>query len=345
VVGVALIAAFACPAQPAVLVDRRPGEVRTRVVACDGDRRVVVRRARLRRGRAGSRVTDAAAAGRRVAWAELRYAGGRVSGIVASRWIDGRAVRRYVVRRPRRAAPRAFEVVVTTRGDLAWLIGRRVQVAEYLDDGFPFFEAEHARGPLRLEDDSTAYWRTREGLGFHDMFRTRGSGCPARSRFRPLTESEHVVVSTADYAAGEGGVRVIRACLRSWPTDPVIAQAHSDDDLAVLALSGEWVVLSRAVGGCEVAVEVHNARGYPGRGADPIPCERAPSAATPLVVSSNGAPVWVVDEPQRSVVLTPAGTGMIELDSTGRGGITGLAADGDAVRWLHDGTPRSVRFP
>ena len=46
-----------------------------------------------------------------------------------------------------------------------------------------------------------------------------------------------------------------------------------------------------------------------------------------------------------TVLLTAAGNGVIELDSTGPGGITGLVAAGDTVRWLRDGEPRSARFP
>ena len=353
-VGAALIAAFACPAQPAILVDRRPGDLRTRVVACSRDRPVVVRRARLRHG-AGSRVVDVSGPGRRIGWGELEYAGRRVRAVVRLTRVQGGRpgrVRERVASAWRRKAPR-LEVAVPARGDaIVWLVGRRVRSSDSL------FEYSHlhdvpASGPLVLEDGVTARWWAPGGLvGIHD-FQLRPRACGTRDRFHVVAESDQVVATAANYAAPGGGVvRVIRACAVAEPgeslepLDRVVAQLRvrpgSGAALDVIAVRDDYAVLRRATGAC--AVEVYNAEfGVPAGEAQGLPCDRAPVRDTPLVIAT-GRPVWIIDGPGGSTLLAGAGTGAIVLDGAGPGGLTGLTADESVVRWLHDGEPRSMDF-
>ncbi len=163
-VAVALAAAFACPSQPALRVERRPGEVRTVVVACDGDRRVVLRRARLERGGSGTRVVAVAGAGPWAAWGELHSTRGRVwPSVSRSRIAHGRT--RVMYDGMSRAKPPRVEVVVTSRGGLAWLVGRTVYTTLGLGR-YNSSSRKTARGPLVLEEDRTVRWR--EPGGLHD---------------------------------------------------------------------------------------------------------------------------------------------------------------------------------
>jgi hypothetical protein len=107
-------------------------------------------------------------------------------------------------------------------------------------------------------------------------------------------------------------------------------------------------VLTRSVHGrsCEwVAIEVYAAgSGLAGRRGMRHGCYSPlePDRAEPLVVTASGAPAWIATEADRSILLTVSDLGLIGLDETAPGGLTGLAADGTRVRWLHDGEPRSM---
>jgi hypothetical protein len=304
-----LAAALACPAQPALLERRRGGVLRTAVVACDGNRRVVVRRARLARGR-GTRIRQVLGAGSRVAWIE-----------------------RLRMRR------RAIDEVRVRR-----IAGGRAQVVAHGDLSF-----------LRLDDDRTLRWWDwyRETWRFHDLRRWRGPGCPARSHFHAVAESADVVAYEGDYGFEGDPVDIVRACVRASGHDPVIAQAFQSvgngDTLYVAGVDRDWVVLvrvytSRYDGCSSTVVEVVDAASLRhGRGAG-IGCDagRLPLRGAPMVVSEHGAPAWIVRDATASRLVTAAGRGTIELDSGGPDTITGLVASGPAVRWLHDGAPRSV---
>jgi hypothetical protein len=352
-VAAALVAALACPGQPAVLVHREPGIVRTTAVACDGDRRVVVRRARLLRPASsrptGRRIATVSGAGRRVAWGELRHARGFVSAFVGITRI-GRArplrVRRASV--PRERAP-YLEVLLARRGALAWQVGHRLWRA------YPQRRAwlldEQSWGSLTIEDGRTLRWTTRGGeLRYEELALWPEGACPARRRFRVVAENDQVVVTAAEYGPFAGDrIRVFRACLRENPNDEVISQVRiphgSGPGLELLAIRGEWVMLLRRVGsfhGCWFSLEVHHATLGSGRDAPWLDCGREPGPGTPLVVTEFGAAAWIVEEQHRSVLLTGVGDGVIELDVAAPGGITGLVADERAVHWLHEGEPRSA---
>jgi hypothetical protein len=347
VVGVALIAAVACPAQPAVLERERAGVVRTTVVACDGDRRLVARRARLVGGRSGTRAVDVWGAGRYVAWAELRYARGRPAARVRVGRIARGRVRvvdeRVVLRRSQwrwRSTP-AVDVVVTTRGEFAWLANDGVLTARV---------GERARGvsrggdsPFVLEDDRTLRWWNDDPFAYYDLRPWGGAGCPQRRRFRVLAASDRVRVSMAQYV-DEADITssVVRACVDG--EDRVIAQDEFSP-YRVGGFDGEWVVLALRVSsrsGCEwIGIEVYDARsgraGRPGR--LPSCDDREPTLGMPLVVTTSGAPAWIVSRAGVSALYTTVGDGVIELDS---GGLAGLVADGTVIRWVHDGQPRSM---
>jgi hypothetical protein len=348
-VGAALIAAFACPAQPAILVDRRPGVVRTSVVACSGGRRVLVRRSLLRRGRSGERIVAVAGNGRWVAWGVVRHRPDEVKVVVGtSRLAGGRARRRGALSdAPVRDAPPTFDLVLTSRGQPAWLIGRRVFARHWLRLDASFPTSRTARGPLVLEDDRTLRWSEPDGLlGFHELPDQGNTLCGRRAGFRFLAEGERVVVIERIY---DERVRVLRACIRNEPDDPVAAQVRTDspERLEVLGFHELDVVLKRTATGpgdaCEtVSLEVYDVD-WDRTGRSPVSCALAPGPGTPLVVA-GGRVAWIVESAGRAALYTAASDATLELDATGPGGITGLAGELNRLRWLHDGEPRSVSF-
>jgi hypothetical protein len=348
-VAAALVAALACPSQPA-LVERFRGRTwHTAVVACDGNRRVVMRRARMRRPEhgppSGRRITSVDGAGQRVAWGELRRAAGRTTGrIVVSRLARGRARRvhsRVVLRRPA-----DLEVVLSTRGELGWLTRGRVLTATLR--GPARVVSRRAWTGLALEDERTLRWwlyTSEPRLGYEDLRPWPAEGCPVRRRFGPEDAGDEVVATSSHFlTAAFDVVTVVRACVRATGADPVIHQTGSDD-FELARVSGPWVVILSTIGsrytGCVWAiVDVLNAvdRVLGGRHST-FGCDRArmPDQDDPLVVTGRGAPAWIVRTPERSTLFTPAGDGLIELDTAGADGITGLTASADAVQWLHDG--------
>jgi hypothetical protein len=359
-VAAALIAALACPAEPALVERYRAGRVDTRIVACDGARRVVLRRARMVLPQdgppAGRRITAVDAAGRRLAWGEIRRrAGGRVAGrVLVARLERGRL--RVVHRRTVLRRPGGLDVVLTSRGELGWVTRGHVLTATIR--GPARVVARNAwSSKLGLEDDRTLRWRRESRaimrVGYEDLRPWPGRGCPARRAFRRRAAGPMAVVSTAYYSTyGDEKVEAVRLCDQATGADPVVLQLDglfADYDAFERArVSGPWAVLfSVSVGrypGCYAArVRVRNAlSGARGRGTS-FGCERQrmPSGDDPLVVTDCGVPAWIVRSPGRSALLS-TGDGLVELDSAGPDGLTGLVADGGTVRWLHDGQPRSA---
>ena len=350
VLAAALIAAaVTCPGPPAVVYPGPMRVYRSRVVACAGNRSFVVREALLRRPssslRSGRELTSAWAAGRWIAWAEVRYANGRSTGIVGVNRGRRTVYRRVVLR----AGPRYQEVsvVITTRGELAWAAEGRL--------GMTRVGARRARTiardvspPLRLEDDRTVrWWADYDALAYADLRPWPGRGCASRTRFRVIAESERLRVTMAQYRIGEyDSASAVRACVRETGADPVIATGRAS--FRVAGLVADWVVLTRRVSGrgaCGwLRVEVNAVpSGLAGRPGTMSACdEREPDARQPLTVTASGAPAWIVNSTDRSALLTTVGRDVIELDEARPGGLTGLTADGTVVRWLHDGEPRSM---
>jgi hypothetical protein len=344
---VALAAALACPAQPALTTERRGRNVwHTAIVACDGDRPVVVRRARLSNVDSryrGAEITDVWAGGRRFAWAEVRYSGRRSRSVVGVSRLT-RTVHRRVVHR---SGPKYqwLDVVLTTRGELAWAVAGRVRTARIAERRARTLGRGY--GPLGLEDDRTVRWWADEKHVYADIRPWPGPGCPRRSRFRTIGENDRVVVSVAEYrqrslASASSDVRV---CVRATGDDPVVAHGGDPDEFRLGGLAGDWVVLSRRVNsrsGCEwLRVEVLRA-GTTGRPGTNRCDEREPDPSEPLAVTESGVPAWIVTTADRSALITTGGHGLIELDAAAPGGLTGLSADGRLVRWVHDGEPRSM---
>jgi hypothetical protein len=146
-------------------------------------------------------------------------------------------------------------------------------------------------------------------------------------------------------------VEVIRACVRATGADPVIAQAGgssaSNETMTVAAIRDPWIVLVRTSSNryhtcAPTVIEVIDPIGArAGRGAW-LSCDRGPRPGSPTVVTDGGAPAWIERGAERSSLFTTRGDGAVELDAAGPDGLTGLAAEGSTVRWLHDGAPRSA---
>jgi hypothetical protein len=277
-IAAALTAALACPAQPALVAERRPNEVRTAVVACDGDRRVVARRARLqRRPLSGRRITAVSGAGRRVAWGELRHAGGTVQAEVrVSRIARGRATpvhRRVVLPRGSMRRPavlirgRPFlDVALTSHGELAWLTDWRVHVARLR--GPARVVARDGDFGLGLEDDRTLRWWTDDEprVRFLDLRPWPGEGCPVRARFGFAGASEQIVVTRAEYANTDFElVYVIRACTLATGADAIVLQSGGGERIDVIGVSGSNITVRRekySREGCEwVTIETVSVQG------------------------------------------------------------------------------------
>jgi hypothetical protein len=232
-------------------VERRAGArvLRTAVIACDSGRRVVVRRARLvdpASGRPrGRTLTDVATAGGRVAWGEVRFGPRRMIGRLGVRGAPGQE--RVVLRRRARSRVPTLEVVISSRGELAWLTGGRVLAARRRESARLVSRDAYLR--LALEDDRTLRWRGQFGVRFADLRPSAAADCPRRSLFRVVAESADVLVTEAVYEWNGEVDHVIRACVRATGADPVIAQfirMPDGDEGEVLEVSGRWVTLRRA---------------------------------------------------------------------------------------------------
>jgi hypothetical protein len=333
--------------------------VRTAVVACSSGRRVVVRRARWvdpagPKPPRGRLLKDPAAAGGRVAWGEARRGPRRVVARVAVSRIRGARAEPPHERIVYRGAPRfglpELRVVLTTRGEVAWLTGGRVWVAR--GEGRARVVARDAYFELELEDDRVLRWRRDAGVHFTELRPWRGPGCPRRDRYRVVAENAEIVVSEAFYADDLEENHVIRACVRATGDDPVLHQfvrVLDGDSGVVWGVSGQWVllvadcVIRRDDCGPERILPIHAATRRRGRTALLSDPARSPQRGEPIVATAGGIPAWTVRDATRSAVLSAARDGsLVELDAAGPAGITGLVADGAAVRWLHDGVARSA---
>jgi hypothetical protein len=367
-------AAAACPRLPAlsgtkvgVLEQSSGGRLTTTLRVCTGGRRVLLRRGVLRRTssprRSGVLVGAASAAERRVAWIEARYGrrSRRIVLRVASVSRRG-AVRRLRSTRVSRDRVRSFPslgVVLTSRGDLAWLVpasrrGGRVVTWERGDRRRTVARTDGS--DLALEDGRTLRWTKPDAtMGFHDL---QHRPCPTRSRFEPLLTGSRVAITQATYSLYDGDIvtTVVRGCDLVTRRDLVVEQAASvlpnTNDVAVIGVDRTWVMFAREdyarpepcaqrwVQTVDVATGRRSRRivlGTPACGPPGVP---TPTPGTPLAITEQGAAAWLVADAGVTRLLVAVRGEIRELDRAAS--IADLRAAGDAVAWTADGTPRSA---
>jgi hypothetical protein len=362
--GIALLAAAACHPLPAGPADEvkpaRDDDERAVLCVRAGGRRVV-----LRRGTATRRLGGAAASGRRVAWIETRFHGGRRRVVVTVVRVaaEGRPklLRRDTVHRDQRRSAPWLDVAITARGELAWLeptsrgsSGRKRIVVD-LPSAPPHTAATGSATRLTVEDGFTLRWMDiANGLHFRDLPRPR-TGCPERSRYRVVEENDLVRVTQGLYYGRL--IQVLRACVKASGRERVIAQENegigSGTWDAVFGLDRHWILLGRqsfdrydaCAGGVEIFPMDARTRRR-GRTASLRWCpEGAPFPApdTPVAVTARGIAAWLSGEAGdgRLVYAAPGGRAE-ELD---RGAIAGLEARGTSVDWTNSGAPRSMELP
>jgi hypothetical protein len=342
-------------------VGRTLERTRTTLCATVAGRRIVLRRAELvdprQKRPSGVLIGGAAAAGRRVAWIETRFALGRRVAIVRVVRIGGHGrvhpVRRIGVRLERSSIVPDLDVAITRRGELAWITapfpGRFERIVYDPPHGRPRIVAYDPANRLAVEDGITLRWSNGQYVGFFDLPRPATGACPRRTGFRAVASNDTIAVTQRTYF--DGYLLVLRACMLATGRDVDIAQAEvglgGDELLDIAGLDRQWVVLSRGrvlrTGeSCELTQETIDARpgGIP-RETRTHPCQGEPplaSAGEPLAVTSRGIPAWVAGEQ----LLTGGPDGSVaEVD---RGAIENLRASGTAVEWTRDGVPRSVEL-
>lgn len=337
------------------VVRSQPGAsplVRTAAVVCTAGRSRVVRRAVLRenlRGKpvAGTLITDAAAAGRRVAIASLRF---RTGGRAAHVDVLDRRTRRVLRRRAAgRRGARPVEVVLLDRGEVAWTTMR----GEVVLDRGRGVERVGARGhDLAVEDGRTLRWDT--ALGTYRFFDVRpwpGPGCPPRSGHAVVADNGAVLVTRARLRHGD----VLRACLIATGEDRVVAADLQRAGVATL--SGDWLLVVEdrddvrdacveAAGRAAIEVRAVNARtGVIGRRGMACSAELPPGRGA--AVTASGAPAWIRADPAsgEDVLRTISDDGRLgALDRAPPGALGGLRAEGDGVVWSRGGVELRARL-
>lgn len=347
---------------------------RSTAVLCDHRHaKLTVLRRALMRGVNGNRprgavVGDAAAAGRRVAWIESATGRGgtRATVVVADARTRRVVSHRRALRTRRRGFAYTLEIVISTRGELAWIVQTRFGI----DYETRLVLQRPGRPPrilrsavptgLRLEDDRTLSWNTGEAtIRFLELpGRAPWPGCPERSRWRPVLTTPEMIVTRASYG-GPDAIELVRACWRANRTDPVVARIFDDGSgttphLDVLGADGRWLVFA------ESEVEWRYTQGYcypprvftvdvgggggggGGRSARAqTPACRA-TFATPgdaVAVTERGSPAWIHGD----LLLSRDAEGKaIELD---RGDVGSLRAEGSRVLWTNGGVPREAEVP
>jgi hypothetical protein len=126
-------------------------------------------------------------------------------------------------------------------GELAWLapVRRPADWNEVVYDppgGRPRRVALDFAGSLAVEDRITLRWSSGEQLGFFELPRPAGGGCPARTRFRDVASNDTIKVTRRTY--DERQLLVLRACMLATGRDLAVAQAElgADELLDVVGL-------------------------------------------------------------------------------------------------------------
>ena len=329
-----------------------------------GGRRIVLRRAQFEdpyEGRAhGTVIAAAAAAGRKVAWIETRLTRERRIVVVRVVRIGARGrvrpLRRIVAARDNSDRQGPADVVLTRRGDLAWIapyFDFKVRVVHDPPRRRPRTVAITYADSLWIEDRTTLAWYGDRGYGFHDLRRPTPGVCPRRSAYHVVASNDTVVVTEGGYEERQ----VLRACVRATGRDPVIAQADggfgNGDAVSAVGLDRHWVMLVQSTftrydpcAGGHTQRPVDARPGRRGRATRAPYCGGEPSLATSAsqtAVTDRGIAAWTVGEGDgRRLLAAAPGGGVTELD---RGAISGLRAQGTAVAWTRDLEPRSAELP
>jgi hypothetical protein len=248
-------------------------------------------------------------------------------------------------------------VLVSSRGEVAFttskglrlaLAGRRARLVAR-DDG----------SSVVLDDDRTLRWLSeRDGtVRFIDLPRPGLDGCAPRTGFVAAVRTPDMAVTVGDFLgtkADEPGAVVTRACLLASATDPVIAQGvrttGRDEDLRPVGADRTWVVFARFDGlTSKIALETLDARDRRTGRRGAVPAELLPVvaregvAATPVAVTEQGAPAWLVRRPDGDRLLALGASGALdELDRGPAGSIADLRAEGALVKWSGPGGPREA---
>ena len=368
VAGLAGPPAYACTPLPASsatdvpisVVEAHDATTRTALRVCVDGRRVQLARAtqRERVGRySGARVGAASAAGHRVAWIEERHRGGIRTAVVTVAAVGRRVrvLRRFTTQRERTRDKAEVDVLLTDQGDVAWLSGTyggRTGVVAVKQPGKPTRRlSAYPADRLAIEDGRTLRWD--DGDSTYEFFDLRTRPCPSRSRYKPYARTDRVILTRGLYGDDESsGTTVVRGCDPSTGRDRVLLQNYSDfsylSHLTLVGIDRTWAVFLQDVverdGAGPATLTVADvvsdrttfAYTYNGEAAPQYP---PPSAAAGFAVTEGGVLAWMTQGTLYALAKTYR---IVTLDAGGT--ITGLHAEGRAVVWAHDGTPRRVVF-
>jgi hypothetical protein len=327
------LAAAACvalPAQPGTNVRVHRDGLRV----CSGGHAVLLR---------GAAISDAAAAGRQVAWIERHGRGAVIRVVSVSASGSVRPLRRIVS-----ARGGILRITLTASGDLAWTAGDRVVLARR--GRRPRVVAHAEVQDLALEAGRTLRWTLPRGtFGWYDLARV---ACTRRAGYRIALSTARIAILRRHYGSAGEGVRVLRGCDLRLGRGHVLSQAPDafpdTDTVEPVAIAGTWAVLvhHRTVRPepCEQldvrAIDVARGLGLPWTRLSSLACSPPPLAPPvrggAVAVTAAGSVAWIAGD---ALLAATAGKAS-ELD---RGGtLAGLRAEGDAVVWTHDGAPRSA---
>jgi hypothetical protein len=358
---------------PVALVESRHGgssSQRSTLRVCVGSKRVVLRTGVVHRlgghHAYGREIGAASAAGRHVAWIESDMSdAGRevlVELVDVSRRGAVHRLRRTAVWRDDAHVSLPLGVVVTTAGELAWLVGRDDHggpVVLQRSNGRRKTLADDGLEYLGLEDGRTLRWfGERQGAEYFDL---RHVACPSRSRFAPILSAGSIVLTRAIYSGGPSGgsdlgTAVVRGCDSATGHDRVLAEMElgyvPTGEIQAIAIGGPWALLELSSvdesGDCPsvslVTVNVDTGREPSTTYISRADCRGSgfapPSPSSAAAITAAGAFAWTVEQPGQPTLLASV-HGVVRVLDTG-GPITGLTATGATVTWIDNGVPHSA---
>ncbi len=347
----------------------QPHTVRTAIVLCD---RRTGRERRMRESAMsetaageghpalplhGRRFFDADVANGRVAWAQLDVSGAPARSTITIREArtDGRAVRSTVALRELAARRSYASAAISSRGDLAWALGRGGYdrgVWVWRTHGRPQRVAAGIGDQFAFVGDSLFPVKGAPS-GFVEVRKAPvRNGCPRRPGFAYVTASRAYLITSGRFVVDGHAFRWWRACVRGSGRDRVIGFAEDGrgglfvgDVVRLLALVGSTAVFDTRydaghMGGTPYLLRVDVRTGKVTESID-VPEWPDLGGRHEVVVLPDGSIVWIAALDGATVRLARPGAAPIALD---RGtDIRGLTASGTTVRWLHDGQPRSYQ--